>query len=129
MAKQPTRRQIMSIPDAEKRISKALPDLLDRMIDLAMGAMAVGVVLDADTGAPKQRVYQLLPDQKALSFLIEHGIGRVPQRVELTGKEGKPMEIIPWMPQQVALEQGLKVPEIRVLPPGREDEEVNEQTD
>jgi hypothetical protein len=33
-----------------------------------------------------------------LEFLIEHGLGKVPQRHELTGEEGGPLEIVPWLP-------------------------------
>lgn len=124
----PSKRAIMSIPDAEERIKKALPDLLDRMIDLAMGALAVGVVIDKDTGFPKQRVYKTLPDQKALAFLIEHGIGRVPQRVELTGKEGKPMEIVPWMPKELAVAEGLITVEARLIEAPQEYEEPDDES-
>ncbi|MDE1850048.1 MAG: hypothetical protein KGI00_04950 [Candidatus Micrarchaeota archaeon] len=130
LTKRKFKQQVMSIPDAEQRIRKVLPDLLDRMIDLALGALAVGIVIDEETGEPTPRVYRTLPDQRALSFLIEHSIGKVPQRVELTGSEGKPMEIIPWMPMAVAVSEGVvAASNDRFLLPSGEDQEQEQTSD
>jgi hypothetical protein len=99
--------ELMNIPDVETEIRKVLPILLDRMLSLALGVHCLDVKVNKETGQPEQKVFRLPPDRQALQFLIENVIGKVPQRLEMTGKDGGPVEIIPWMPMVDAAAQGL----------------------
>ena len=78
----------------ESYIIKHLPDFIGKLEELAMGITIQKV--DGRTG--EINIYTRPPDRQALEFLIEHGLGKVPQRHELTGGEGGPLEIIPWAP-------------------------------
>ncbi len=73
-------------------IIKHLPEFIDTLADLARGVWEEKV--DGRSGETK--IYQRVPDRQALEFLIEHGLGKVPQRSELTGPEGGPLEIVAW---------------------------------
>lgn len=88
----------MEIPEVEEAIKARLPVLIQRMFDLAEGVIMVETRTDNETGELVQRIYQVAPDRQALQFLIENVIGKTPQRVEMTGKGGGPMEVIPWAP-------------------------------
>ena len=96
-------RKAMRSPEVEAFVQERMPELLSRMWDLAMGVMVLEEKLDEATGDVVPRVYRLAPDRQALAFLIENGIGRVPNRVEMTGKDGGALKIIPWMPETQAL--------------------------
>lgn len=90
-------RGLMEIPEVEQAIKARLPILIQRMFDLAEGVVWVEQRVGED-GKIEPRIYQNGPDRQALQFLIENVIGKTPQRIEMTGKQGGPMEIIPWMP-------------------------------
>ena len=77
---------------AELYIVKRLPRYLRKLHDLAMGVFAVK---DTKEG-PK--IYTTPPDRTALEYLVNRGLGSLPQRHEVTGQAGGPMEILPWMP-------------------------------
>lgn len=49
----------------------------------------------------EEDVYRTLPDRQALIYLVNRGLGTPPQRYEITGDEGGPLEIVPWMPSEV----------------------------
>jgi len=84
---------------AELFVAKNLPKYLKKLHELAMGITAV-----KDTKAgPK--IYMEPPDRQALQYLIDRGLGKIPDRVELTGEDGGPMAIIPWMPKRLLDEQ------------------------
>lgn len=89
---------LMEIPEVERAIKARLPLLIQKMFDLAEGVVMVETRTDSETGELVQRVYQCAPDRQALQYLIDNVIGKTPQRIELTGKAGGPMEIIPWAP-------------------------------
>lgn len=91
-------RAALDIPGVEEAIKSRLPTLIQRMFDLAEGVIMVETRTDKDSGELVQRVYQCAPDRQALQFLIENVIGKTPQRIEMTGKDGEAMQIIPWMP-------------------------------
>jgi hypothetical protein len=59
-----------------------------------------------------ETIYRTPPDRQALEFLIEHGLGKVPQRHEITGEEGGALTIIPWLPPSV---------KVKELPEGEEE--------
>ena len=77
---------------AEMYVVKNLPKYLKKIHQLAMGIMAVKETKDGPMG------YSIPPNQSALEYLVDRGLGRIPQRHEITGQEGGPMEFIPWMP-------------------------------
>lgn len=80
-----------AIERAEMFTARHLPRYLKRLEELAHGIEMAEVRGDGETV-----VYAVSPDRQALQYLIERGMGKVPQRVELTGDEGGPMEILPW---------------------------------
>lgn len=88
--------ELMGIPDVDVTIRAHLPLLIQRMFDLAEGVVMQEVRIEGEETTT--RIYQLAPDRLALQFLIENVIGKTPQRVELTGKDGGPVEVIPWAP-------------------------------
>jgi|FLYL01.1.fsa_nt_gi hypothetical protein len=100
-------KELMGIPEVEEEIRKRLPILIQRMFDLAEGVLVQEVRLDKESGEMVARVYRQPPDRQALQFLIENVIGKTPQRIELTGRDGNPVEIIPWMPTANAVSEGL----------------------
>lgn len=112
---------LMDIPTAEEEIRKVLPVLINRMLTLALGVYVLDAKVNQDSGEVEQKVFRMPPDRQALQFLIENVIGKVPQRLEMTGKDGGPLEIIPWMPLGEAEEQGLVVDAVSVieLPDGK----------
>jgi hypothetical protein len=87
---------LMDIPEVDKEVRKRLPALLQRMFDIAEGVFIQEERYGED--GPMVRVYRMAPDRLALQFLIENVIGKTPQRLELTGKGGGPMEVVPWAP-------------------------------
>ncbi len=80
-----------AIERAEMFTARHLPKYLRRLEELAHGIEVEEARADGETV-----VYAVGPDRQALQYLIERGMGKVPQRVELTGDEGGPMEILPW---------------------------------
>lgn len=98
---------LMQLDDVDKVIRAALPILISRMMDLALGVFVEVSKVNSKTGDVETRVYQVPPDRQALQYLIENVVGKVPQRVELTGKDGGAVEIVPWMPMAAAEEAGL----------------------
>lgn len=43
-------------------------------------------------------VYRTPPDRAANEYLIDRGMGKVPQRNEITGADGGGVVVIPWIP-------------------------------
>mgnify|MGYP001613334974 FL=1 len=43
-------------------------------------------------------LYTTAPNLAALQYLSDRAMGKVPQRYEITGDEGGPVEVVPWMP-------------------------------
>lgn len=100
-------KKFMELPEFEDAISGVLPGLLQAMIDLATGVRVQEMKKNPDTGEWSENTYYKEPDRLAAQFLIENVIGKVPTRVELTGKDGEAMKVIPWMPKKEAIEGGI----------------------
>lgn len=108
----------MTIEEAENAITSHLPQLLDRLNDLAMGVLVQVIesttAIDPITGeeviTPVRRIYQRPPDKDALKYLTERVLGRVPQRVELSGKIEETFKVVPWMPRDEAEQRKLASP-------------------
>lgn len=76
-----------AIQQAEKRIRDRLPELIDRMFELADGVLVEEVSI---TG---RSIYQRAPDYKALSYLIDRIMGKPTERKEITGADGGPVDV------------------------------------
>lgn len=116
------KRTLMKIPDAEARILLRLDDLLTAMLDLALGHFVYIPRFNKETGEVETRVYEREPDAKAAMFLIENVIGKTPQRIEMTGKDGGPVKVIPWMSMDEAVKIGL-LPSLTATDDANEDED------
>lgn len=66
-----------AINRAEKRIADRLPELVDRLFELAEGVRVEELSLDG-----KSNVYQRPPDFKAASYLLDRILGKPTQAVE-----------------------------------------------
>jgi hypothetical protein len=99
---------LSKIPGAEAKIFDNLDALLDAMLALALGHKFQTSRFDKDAGEVVTVVWDVPPDYKALAFLIENVIGKVPSRVELTGKDGGAVRVIPWMTMDEAVRMGLR---------------------
>ena len=85
-------KHLAAIDKAELYLAKNLPEMTNLLLELARGVIVMEE--DKDTGQP--RVYAKPPDFKALSFLVDRVMGKTPQRLELTGKDGGPQEFVAW---------------------------------
>lgn len=85
--------QRAAIRIADLRITRRLPKFLRKLEELAEGVL---VMKSNRKGEPA--VYTQPPDRAALEYLVDRAMGRTPQRFELTGEDGGPMEVIPWAP-------------------------------
>ncbi len=113
------------IPGAEAKIFDNLDALLDAMLALALGHKLQTSRFDKDAGEVVTVVWDVPPDYKALAFLIENVIGKVPSRVELTGKDGEAVRVIPWMTMDEAVKMGLR-PSLALESGESDDEDVIE---
>ena len=84
--------RMAAIEKAELYIVKKLPQYLRKIHALAMGITAIKETKDGPM------IYNIPPDRIALEYLVDRGLGRTPQRHEVTGQDGGPMAVIPWMP-------------------------------
>jgi len=98
---------LLQIPDVEEKIKARLDELLSAMLDLALGHYKQISKYDKEAGEVQTKIYTTDPDFKALAFLIENVIGKVPQRLEMTGDGGGPIRVIPWMTTAEATRMGL----------------------
>lgn len=85
------------IEKADLWAARNLRKHLKKLQQLANGVLMVRT--DAKTG--EEEVYREKPDRMALIYLVNRGQGSPPQRYEITGDEGGPLEIVPWMPTEV----------------------------
>ena len=87
-----------AVDKAEMYVLKNLPKYLRKIQELAMGIM-----VEKDTrGGPK--IYAEPPNLQALTYLADRGLGKIPQRHELTGADGGAVEVIPWLPAGAMIE-------------------------
>ena len=84
--------RMAAIEKAELYIVKKLPQYLRKIHALAMGITAIKETKDGPM------IYNIPPDRIALEYLVDRGLGRTPQRHEVTGQSGGPLEVLPWMP-------------------------------
>mgnify|MGYP001559384108 CR=1 FL=1 len=77
---------------AELFIRRNLPLNLSKLHELAMGV----VVMEIDGRSGKTKVYKTPPDKDVLKYLIDRGIGKAPERFEITGQDGGPVTVQAW---------------------------------
>lgn len=78
---------------AEMYNVKNLPRYMKKLHELAMGI----VVQRVSKGGPQ--IYAIGPDRAALEYLLNRGLGKTPDRHEITGADGGAIEtVIPWAP-------------------------------
>lgn len=65
-----------AIQQAERRIADRLPELVDRMFELASGVLVEEVSIDG------RSIYQRPPDYKAISYLLDRIMGKPTERKE-----------------------------------------------
>lgn len=88
-----------AVDKAEMYVLRNLPKYLKKIQELAMG---IAVVKDTKAG-PK--VYMEAPNLQALTYLADRGLGKIPQRHELTGEGGGPVTVLPWAPHAMIDEE------------------------
>lgn len=69
------------VQEAERTIQLRLPDLIDKMFVLAEGFELSGV-----NKAGEPRSFRVSPDYKAISYLMDRGMGKARQTVDVTGE-------------------------------------------
>lgn len=77
------------ITRAEKRIADRLPELIDKMMELANGVLIEET--NPVTGDPQ--VYQKPPDRQALEYLVNRIMGKPTERQEHSGSDGDAIRI------------------------------------
>jgi len=82
-------------------------------------ALANGVTVMKTNKQGEPEVYVTPPDRAALEYLIDRGMGRTPQRFEITGEDGGALEIVPWAPAPEGKYDELPKVEVKELEQGR----------
>lgn len=99
-------KQAHAIERAELFLARKLPQHLQKLMELANGVVVLGKEdLEGDS-----TVYVTPPDRQALQFLIERGMGKATNKMEIAGEGGGPIQVLPWLPP---LEQ-TKIPETTI---------------
>ena len=117
---------MMDIPEFEEAIKGRLPGLLEAMFDLAEGVRIQELKQDPKSKMWVERVYTKAPDRLAAQFLIENVIGKVPTRVEMSGKDGESLTVMPWAPRLQMIEAEMVEPkdgEVEMLEAARDEQE------
>ena len=125
-----------AIEKAETHVRKwgNLKKHLKKIEELAQGVYLVApqrkggwlelILRDPETGKEELlgtglTVYQTEPSLQANQYLVDRALGRTPQRYEITGDEGGPVEVVPWLPE---IEPPVDYIEGKVI--GTEDESI-----
>lgn len=85
------------IARAERRIADRLPELIDKMFELAEG---VQVEKQSILFGPV--VYKEPPNRQAIEYLINRVMGKPTERKELSGPDGGPVDVAVMTPDQWA---------------------------
>ncbi len=84
-----------AVDKAEMYVLRNLPRYLKKIQELAMG---IQIAKETKLG-PK--IYAEPPSLPALTYLADRGLGKIPQRHELTGEGGGPVTVLPWAPHDM----------------------------
>ena len=103
----------MAVEKAEAHVRRRLKKYIVGLEDLAKGVVIAEpsrrgagyqvVLRDEEDGTERVvgrnlTLYTTPPNLAALQYLSDRAMGKVPQRYEITGDEGGPVEVVPWMP-------------------------------
>ena len=104
-----------AIEKAESHVRKwgNLKKHLKKIEELAMGVYMVTptrkggpsdlILRDTETGKEELlgrdlTIYKVGPNLLANQYLVDRALGKTPQRYEITGDDGGPVEVVPWLP-------------------------------
>lgn len=91
---QPKRiRHKQAIEKAEMYAARNLPKYLKLLEGLARGVLMVGKTKDGE------EIYRVAPDRQAIQFLVERGAGKAATKLEITGEDGAPIVVTPYIPR------------------------------
>jgi len=76
-----------AIVRAEKQIRDRLPEIIDRMLELANGVTVQETDKDGN-----ENIYTRPPDYKAAAYLIDRIMGKPTERKEISGPDNGPIE-------------------------------------
>lgn len=82
-----------AVEKAEAFAARNLPKYLKVLENLAFGIWTEEII-----DGEHRMVYQKAPSREAAQYLIDRGMGKAPQRYEVTGEEGGPMQFAAWAP-------------------------------
>ena len=103
----------MAVEKAEAHVRRRLKKYIVGLEDLAHGVTMAEpsrrgagyqvILRDEEDGTERVvgrnlTLYTTPPNLAALQYLSDRAMGKVPQRYEITGDEGGPVEVVPWMP-------------------------------
>ena len=77
-----------AIERAEKQIRDRLPEVVDKMLELAMGVLVEEQTLEG------RFIYQKPPDYKAAAYLIDRIMGKPTERQEQTTEGGLTIKVV-----------------------------------
>lgn len=77
---------------AEMMVRRNLPIYLSKLHELALGV----TLAEVDGRSGKTKVYRTPPDKDVLKYLTDRGLGKVPDRFEVSGSGGGPLEVVAW---------------------------------
>lgn len=111
-----------AVTKAEHRVRRSLARHIAKLEELAKGVYIVEptrkghtpkqlILRDTETGEEEVlgfglAIYKTLPSREALQYLIDRGMGKPPQRQELTGAEGTAIQIVPWATSNIQVIDG-----------------------
>ncbi len=95
MKVQPKRiRHKQAIEKAEMYAARNLPKYLKLLEGLARGVLVV-----EENKKGEEEVYRTIPDRQALQYLTDRGMGKPVNKTEITGEDGTPIVITPYVPR------------------------------
>ena len=86
-------RHKQAIEKAEMYAARNLPKYLKLLETLARGVLMVEETKDGE------EIYRVAPDRQAIQFLVERGAGKAATKLEITGEDGAPIVITPYIPR------------------------------
>ena len=92
---QPKRiRHKQAIEKAEMYAARNLPKYIKLLEGLARGVLVV-----EENKKGEEEVYRTIPDRQALQYLTDRGMGKPVNKTEITGEDGTPIVITPYIPR------------------------------
>ncbi|KKK99528.1 hypothetical protein LCGC14_2631850 [marine sediment metagenome] len=86
-------RHKQAIEKAEMMAARNLPKYFKLLEALSRGVLVVEIVKG------KEEVYRTPPDRQALQYLMDRGMGKAVSKTEITGEDGAPIVVTPYIPR------------------------------